>query len=79
MRDENYVTFMPVNQVAFEGLREAVEGARAAARRAPSPTTATATATASVADELQKLLQLKEAGALTQAEFDSQKSKLIGD
>ncbi|MFY0186137.1 PDZ domain-containing protein [Stenotrophomonas rhizophila] len=32
----------------------------------------------SVADELAKLLKLKEQGILTQAEFDSQKSKLLG-
>lgn len=33
----------------------------------------------SVADELTKLLKLKEQGILTQAEFDSQKSKLLGE
>ncbi|WP_146027640.1 SHOCT domain-containing protein, partial [Stenotrophomonas bentonitica] len=31
----------------------------------------------SVADELAKLLKLKEQGVLTQAEFDAQKSKLL--
>lgn len=31
----------------------------------------------SVADELTKLLKLKEQGILTQTEFDSQKSKLL--
>jgi len=33
---------------------------------------------ASVADELAKLVQLREAGALTDEEFAAQKAKLLG-
>lgn len=40
---------------------------------APSPPPA-----ASVADELAKLLQLRDAGALTEDEFTAQKAKLLG-
>lgn len=36
------------------------------------------TAPASVADELLKLKKLLDAGVITQAAFDSQKSKLLG-
>ena len=42
-----------------------------------APTTTAPAATASVADELAKLLKLKEQGVLTQTEFDSQKQKLL--
>lgn len=48
---------------------------------APKPLNAIANAesspTVSVADELQKLVKLKEQGILTQAEFDAQKAKLL--
>ncbi len=48
----------------------------ASAVEAPAASSSPATAL-SVADELAKLLSLKEKGILTQAEFDSQKSKLL--
>jgi len=44
----------------------------------PAPVPAPVAPALSVADELAKLLKLKEQGILTQAEFDSQKSKLLG-
>jgi len=50
----------------------------------PPPNAAFATATVengspvSVADEIQKLLALKESGAITQEEFDAAKAKLLG-
>lgn len=47
----------------------------AVAQAAPTPPSAPA----SVADELQKLLNLKEAGALTDAEFEAEKKKLLGN
>lgn len=43
----------------------------------PAATNGSAGQVLSVADELTKLLKLKEQGILTQAEFDSQKSKLL--
>ena len=33
---------------------------------------------ASVADELKKLAELRDAGVLTEEEFDTQKAKLLG-
>lgn len=39
---------------------------------------ATVPAPASVADELAKLVQLRDAGALTDEEFAAQKAKLLG-
>lgn len=50
----------------------------AVATPAAQPSTAAAAnATSSVADELAKLLKLKEQGVLTQGEFDAQKAKLL--
>lgn len=46
-------------------------------RTAASPSVTSPTATISVADELIKLAQLRDAGVLTQAEFDVQKAKLL--
>lgn len=45
--------------------------------RALSSAVAKPTGSPSVADEIQKLLALKEAGALTEAEFTAQKSRLL--
>jgi hypothetical protein len=44
----------------------------------PPSSTGTVPAPASVADELAKLVQLREAGALTDEEFAAQKAKLLG-
>ena len=43
----------------------------------PLKTPSTGAPSSSVADELAKLLKLKEQGVLTQEEFDSQKLKLL--
>jgi hypothetical protein len=43
-----------------------------------APSTAEATSPASVADELMKLAQLRDAGVLTSEEFEAQKAKLLG-
>ena len=45
----------------------------------PSAPVSSPTASLSVADELQKLLKLKEQGILTDAEFEAQKKKLLGE
>ena len=44
----------------------------------PPSSAAAVSAPASVADELAKLVQLREAGALTDEEFAAQKAKLLG-
>lgn len=44
----------------------------------PPSSAATVPAPASVADELAKLVQLRDAGALTDEEFATQKAKLLG-
>ncbi|WP_229740204.1 SHOCT domain-containing protein [Nocardia rhizosphaerihabitans] len=44
---------------------------------AATPQTMQPTATSSIADELLKLAQLRDAGVLTPAEFEAQKSKLL--
>jgi hypothetical protein len=47
------------------------------ARSAPSTEPATTAPPASVADELTKLMKLKDEGVLTQSEFEAQKAKLL--
>ena len=49
------------------------------AKTTPAVQAMTPTAPISVADELQKLLKLKEQGILTDAEFEAQKRKLLGE
>ena len=43
------------------------------------PNESRATAKLTVADELKKLAELRDAGVITQAEFDTQKAKLLAD
>ncbi|MGS2809939.1 SHOCT domain-containing protein [Nocardia sp. MW-W600-9] len=45
---------------------------------APASQSSQPIATSSVADELMKLAQLRDAGVLTPAEFEAQKAKLLG-
>jgi Short C-terminal domain len=45
---------------------------------AATPVTASAPAPASLADELRKLAELRDAGVLTFAEFEAQKARLLG-
>jgi hypothetical protein len=77
--DENSVLFTTRQKTAFEELRKAVEaaiaahhtpGALAAPTGPPPP--------ASIADELTKLAALRDQGALTEAEFQQQKQRLLG-
>lgn len=79
VNDENSVLFTTRQRAAFEDLRAAVEaaianhhtpGALAAPAGPPPP--------ASVADELAKLAALRDQGALTETEFQQQKTRLLG-
>jgi hypothetical protein len=75
-QDENSVLFMRgKQQAAFEELRAAVEAAIAAHHgrgpAAPAPA-------ASTADELAKLAALRDQGVISDAEFQQQKQRLLG-
>ncbi|MGH3859778.1 DUF4429 domain-containing protein [Actinokineospora sp.] len=71
--DENSVVFTKSQQAQFERLRSAVEDAMA---RGFSP--APAPPQADIAGQLQRLSELHQSGALSDAEFSAAKSRLIG-
>jgi hypothetical protein len=75
--DENTVTFYRQHANAFEQLRDAVQAA-IAGLHAPSASPSPPAPAGSVADELTKLVGLRDAGVLSDAEFDAQKAKLLG-
>jgi Short C-terminal domain len=56
----------------------AVAQQMAAQQLAPPPAPAAAAGESSLIDQLKELASLKDAGVLTQAEFDAQKAKLLG-
>jgi hypothetical protein len=68
-KDENSVVFTKQQQPAFEAIREAIETAKTAPTTSGQPV--------SVADELAKLARLRDAGALSDAEFEAQKARLL--
>lgn len=70
-QDENTVMFVKKQEKDFERIRDAVQ----AALNAPPPSAVLSTA--SVADQLEKLAQLREKGILTDGEFQVQKEKLL--
>lgn len=74
--DENTVMFQKKHQVAFDAIREHVEAT--IVRRSSSNPSQSSTAPSSLADELKKLAELRDAGVLSDEEFASQKSKLLG-
>jgi hypothetical protein len=73
-KDENSVLFTKKQMPAFEQLRAAVDQA-IAAQYNPQPQMA---APASLADELAKLVQLRDQGILSPAEFEAAKARLLG-
>ncbi|MDB4925379.1 SHOCT domain-containing protein [Mucilaginibacter sp.] len=66
-----------VNPGGFIRYSVFIDDAIAACEVKPCATTATAKPVASVADEIKKLKGLLDAGAITKAEYDSQKKKLL--
>ena len=56
----------------------AVAQQMAAQQMAPPPAPAPAAAESSVIDQLKELASLRDAGILTEAEFNAQKTKLLG-
>jgi hypothetical protein len=72
-KDENSVVFRTKQKAEFEELRDAVQAAisnRHAGAQAPQAS--------SVADELAKLAELRNAGVLSPDEFEAQKARLLG-
>ena len=72
MKDENTVVVSRRHREEFEVLRDAVEAAISTAGTAADVTTSSG-----LADELRKLADLHDAGVLTDAEFESQKARLL--
>jgi hypothetical protein len=64
-----------MNHDRAERLEEEIRTRVAQAGRGPEPSTPGG---ASVADELTKLAELRDAGVLTSEEFDVQKARLLG-
>jgi hypothetical protein len=71
MRDGNKMTATLERQ-----FRPAITQTLAASPTVAAPTPV-ATPTASIADELDKLVKLRDSGVLTVAEFEAQKQKLL--
>lgn len=70
-KDENSVVFSKGHQGEFEALRSAIEAVIAGG---PQP----APSQGSVAEELAKLAQLRDSGALDDVEFTAAKARLLG-
>lgn len=75
-RDENTVTFHARQQRAFEEIRAAIDVAMAQ-QHAPQP--ATPAMGGSIAADLTKLAELRDAGVITDADFEKAKARLLGD
>ncbi len=75
--DENSVSFFKQHQPEFERLRQAVKAAITASHYHGGHTAQPA-ATGTIGDELAKVAQLRDAGVLTQAEFEAAKARLLG-
>ncbi|GGV36829.1 hypothetical protein GCM10010293_40320 [Streptomyces griseoflavus] len=75
VNDENSVIFTTRQKTAFEELRKAIEAAIA---NHHSGNPSAAPPPPSVADELAKLATLRDQGAITDAEFQQQKQRLLG-
>lgn len=73
VNDENSVIFTTKQKAAFEEIRKHIEAA-IAAHHAGTPA---APPSASVADEIAKLAALRDQGAVTEAEFQQQKQRLL--
>ena len=66
-----------LNRKHFDQAKEGVAILRQLIADAQQPVTATASAQPDIADQIQKLAQLKEAGVLTTEEFETKKSDLL--
>jgi hypothetical protein len=72
------ITLKGVPKSDGESVKKLIDDAVDAARRGPSPSALpTMSPQGSVADELMKLAQLRDAGVITAEEFESQKAKML--
>jgi hypothetical protein len=69
--DENTVMFSKKEQHMAEEIKNLIEN------RSQTKVSSTPSSSPSLADELKKLAELKNAGILSQEEFDAQKKKLL--
>ena len=77
--DENTVTFLRADQKKALRIKEIVEGLmRQAQQRTTSPVFVSAPAQSSAADELIKLKQLLDTGAITPEEYAAAKRSILG-
>lgn len=74
-QDENSIVFTKQQQSEFEKLRAALDQSIAVQH---APRMAVVPGSASVADELTKLAALRDQGVLSPAEFEQQKTRLLG-
>jgi Short C-terminal domain/Domain of unknown function (DUF4429) len=72
-KDENAVTFTRHHQAEFDAVRARVEEYIAQKSAPPS----VVPAAPDITDQLKKLAELRDAGVLTDAEFESKKSELL--
>jgi hypothetical protein len=72
-RDENSVVFTYKQRKQFEHLRDVVQAALAARHRAPGQAHP-----ADIPDQIKQLAGLRDAGVLTEAEFEAKKADLLG-
>lgn len=68
--DKVIISFHPSDREKFEALRTAIEEALSGEKPRQGPDL--------VADEIMKLVKLRDVGALTDEEFASQKARLLG-
>ena len=76
VHDENSIIVTKKQFVQFRPLIEAIEDAIAQHQRGPAANTESC-APASVADEIKKLVELRDSGTLSETEFESLKARLI--
>jgi hypothetical protein len=74
--DPNGMEFSAQQQGEFEAVRAIVDHALGLQRRQPPDTGSASTVV--VATEIKRLSHLRDTGVLTEAEFNSQKSQLLG-
>lgn len=78
LEDENSVMFRPSQQKDFEAIRDFVLERIAERGRPQAAQVVHHAAAPTLGAQLKELAELRDAGVLTEAEFEAQKSKLLG-
>jgi len=73
VNDENTIMFTKKQQADFEKIKEEIESLRSSLRAGKG-----AMSGVSVADELKKFAELRDQGIISDSEFDSKKTELLG-